>query len=60
MVKTGEFKALKSKCDFCGKPAVTVNEHGVAVCVECGKTKQLQKQAHLLDWEQPHDFANVH
>ena len=49
MIKTGEFKANKSKCDFCNNPAVTVNKHGVAVCNTCSKTKQLLKQAYLMD-----------
>jgi ribosomal protein L37AE/L43A len=59
MIKTGEFKPNKSSCDFCGKPAVTVNQHGVAVCKDCGKTKQLQKQAYLMDREPSHGRTNA-
>ena len=59
MLKTGEFKVNKSKCDFCDNPAVTVNEHGVAVCKDCRKTKQLQKQAFLMDRESSNGNTNV-
>ena len=58
MEKTGDFKPRKSTCDFCGSPALTVNEHGVAVCGACAKKKKLEKQAHLMDWGQ-HASSNA-
>ena len=49
--KNGEFISGDSSCDFCGSPAIDVDENGVATCRSCQKTHKFEKTAGDLNWD---------